>query len=178
MIVTTLQVAPATTAQAAAKAKLSKKTLTLTVGKSKTLTLKNVKKSVAKKATWKTSKKKVATVSKKGTVKAKKAGKATITCTYKLAGKKKKLTCKVTVKKAKQTQNAVQVAPTQAPATQAPAPATPAPAAPTPESIQTKKNVTIMLKSVSGKTITNQVLIICCQEPIRLLLVWDQGWNR
>ena len=173
MIVTTLQVAPATTAQAAAKAKLSKKTLTLTVGKSKTLTLKNVKKSVAKKATWKTSKKKVATVSKKGTVKAKKAGKATITCTYKLAGKKKKLTCKVTVKKAKQTQNAVQVAPTQAPATQAPPPA-----APTPEGIQTKKNVTIMLKSVSGKTITNQVLIICCQEPIRLLLVWDQGWNR
>lgn len=147
MIVTTLQVAPATTAQAAAKAKLSKKTLTLTIGKSKTLTLKNVKKSVAKKATWKTS-------------------------------KKKKLTCKVTVKKAKQTQNAVQVAPTQAPATQAPAPATPAPAAPTPEGIQTKKNVTIMLKSVSGKTITNQELIICCQEPIRLLLVWDQGWNR
>lgn len=84
--------------EAAAKAKLNKKKVTLTITDSKknpktTLKIKGVTKKVAKKAKWTTSKKSVATV-KKGKVTAKKAGKATITCKV----KGKKYTCKVTVK--------------------------------------------------------------------------------
>lgn len=76
---------------AAKKISLSKKSASLTVGKTITLKLKNAK---ASKVKWTTSNKKVATVSK-GKVKAKKAGKATITAKY----GKKKYTCKITVKK-------------------------------------------------------------------------------
>lgn len=72
-------------------ASLSKKSVTITKGKTYKLKL---KKATAKKVKWSSSKKSVATVSKSGTVKAKKAGKATITAKYK--GKKYK--CKVTVK--------------------------------------------------------------------------------
>lgn len=84
--------------EAAAKAKLNKKKVTLTITDSKknpttTLKVKGVSSKVAKKAKWSTSNKKVATV-KKGKVTAKKAGKATITCKV----KGKKYTCKVTVK--------------------------------------------------------------------------------
>lgn len=72
-------------------ASISKKSVTVTKGKTYKLKL---KKATAKKVKWSSSKKSVATVSKSGTVKAKKAGKATITAKYK--GKKYK--CKVTVK--------------------------------------------------------------------------------
>lgn len=75
---------------AAKKISISKKSATLTVGKTLTLKLKNAK---ASKVKWSISNKKIATVSK-GKVKAKKAGKATITAKYK--GKKYK--CKITVK--------------------------------------------------------------------------------
>lgn len=75
------------------KPKLSKTKLTLYVGKTAKLKVKNNKKKVK----WSSSKKSVATVSKKGKVKAKKKGKATITAKI----GKKKLKCKVTVKKAK-----------------------------------------------------------------------------
>ncbi len=85
-------VTPGTSAQAAAKVKLSAKKLTLTVGQSKTLTVKKGSKKV-KSVKWKTSNAKVATV-KKGKVTAKKAGTAKITATV----SKKKYTCKVTVK--------------------------------------------------------------------------------
>lgn len=85
---------------AAAKIKLSAKSVTLTVGKTKTLTLKQGKKKV-KGVKWKTSNKKVATVSSSGKIKAKKVGKANITATY----KKKKYVCKVTVKANKTTSN-------------------------------------------------------------------------
>ena len=78
--------------RAASSIKLSAKKATLTVGKSKTLTLKKGKKKLSG-VKWSTSNKKVATV-KNGKVKAKKAGKATITAKY----KKKKYACKVTVK--------------------------------------------------------------------------------
>ena len=71
-------------------ASISKKSVTVTKGKTYKLKLKKV---TAKKVKWSSSKKSVATVSKSGTVKAKKAGKATITAKYK--GKKYK--CKVTV---------------------------------------------------------------------------------
>jgi hypothetical protein len=87
------------TAQAAAKAstkqsavKISKKTLTLEVGKTATLKVTGSK----SKVTWTTSDKTVATVGKTGKVTAKKAGTATITATV----NKKKYTCKVTVTEA------------------------------------------------------------------------------
>lgn len=75
----------------AATPKISKSKVTLEVGKSTTLSIKNTKKTV----TWKSSKKSVATVSKKGKVTAKAAGVAKITAT--VSGKS--YTCTVTVKK-------------------------------------------------------------------------------
>ena len=85
--------------QGYAKAKkpvLSKKKLTMSVGESKTLKVKNTKKKVK----WSSGKKSVASVSKKGRVKAKKKGKAKVIAKI----KKKKYICKVTVKvKKKQT---------------------------------------------------------------------------
>ncbi len=88
-----------TNTQAAShKVKLSKKKVTITVGKKKTVTLKNVKAKVK----WKVTKgKKVVSIKKKGkyknkvVIKAKKAGNAKIRATY----KKKKYTIKVKVKK-------------------------------------------------------------------------------
>ena len=77
-------------ASAAKKVKLSAKKITLTVGKSKKLTLKNARKKVK----WSSSNKKVATVNKKGKVKALKKGTAKITAKH--AGKK--YVCKVIVK--------------------------------------------------------------------------------
>lgn len=76
--------------QAAKKPTLSKKKLTLYVGSSKTLKVKNAKGKVK----WTSSKKKIASVSAKGKIKARKAGKTVITA--KVQGKK--LTCRVTVK--------------------------------------------------------------------------------
>ncbi|MCH5252277.1 MAG: endo-1,4-beta-xylanase [Lachnospiraceae bacterium] len=83
------------TAIAKKKVKLSKKKITLQVGKKYRLKVKGTKKKVK----WKSSKKKVATVSKKGVVKAKKKGKTKITAKV----GKKKLICKVTVKTKKAT---------------------------------------------------------------------------
>lgn len=83
----------ATSANAARKAKISKKSLNLTVGKTATLKVKNLTKKQKKKLKWSSSKKKVATVNKKGKVVAKKAGKTTITAKT----GKKKFTCKVVV---------------------------------------------------------------------------------
>lgn len=82
-------------ADAAKKAKMSKSKLSLMVGQSKTLSVKNLSKKQKKKVKWSSSKKKIATVSKKGKVTAKKAGKTTITAKV----GKKKYTCKVTVTK-------------------------------------------------------------------------------
>ena len=80
-----------TNVQAATKSpKLNRTSLTLTVGKSKKLTVRN-----GKNVKWSSSNKAVATVSKNGTVKAKKVGKATIRA--KVSGKN--LKCKVRVKK-------------------------------------------------------------------------------
>lgn len=89
-----LNIMPGVTSVQAAtkKPKLSKSKLTLTVGGTARLKVKNTRKKVK----WSTSNKKVAKVSKNGTVYAKKAGKATITA--KVAGRK--LKCRVVVKKA------------------------------------------------------------------------------
>ncbi len=81
----------------AASVKLNKKKVTVYVGDTYQLTLKNAKGDI----TWKTSKKAVATV-KDGIVTAKKAGKATISAKYN--GKTYK--CKVTVKKAPASEDA------------------------------------------------------------------------
>lgn len=74
----------------AAKVSLSAKSLSLTVGQTKTLKVKGTK----KKVTWKTKKKTIATISSKGVVKAKKVGITTITA--KVSGKT--YSCKVKVK--------------------------------------------------------------------------------
>lgn len=76
---------------AAAKIRLNKTKITLTIDQKMTLKVKGTKKKVK----WSSSKKKIATVSSKGVVKAKKEGKTTITA--KVGGKKYK--CKVTVNK-------------------------------------------------------------------------------
>lgn len=75
----------------AASIKLNKTKVTLDEGSSTTIKVNGTK----KKATFKSSKKTVATVSKSGTIKGKKAGKCTITVKV----GKKTLTCSVTVKK-------------------------------------------------------------------------------
>lgn len=75
-------------AQAASTIKISKKSLSLKVGKTAVLEVKG-----AKKVKWATSNKSVAKVSKTGKVTAVKAGTAKITATV----NKKKYTCKVTV---------------------------------------------------------------------------------
>ena len=74
----------------AASVKLSKKKLTLFVGKAYTLSVSGT----SKKVKWSSSKKSVATVTSKGKIKAKKKGTAVITAKI----GKKKLKCKVTVK--------------------------------------------------------------------------------
>ena len=121
----------ATDADAAKKIKLSKKSITITKGKSKKVTIKNVKAKKVKKLTVKSNKKKIATVKKTGNKKTafkvtgKKKGSAKITVTVKVKGKKKatKLTLKVKVKNAA-------VKKTNAPATNAPATNAPASNAP------------------------------------------------
>ena len=87
-------------AEAAKKAKLKTKKISVQVGKKKTIVIKNkVKKA---KYTFKSKKKKIASVTKKGVVKGVKAGKATIVVTEK-KGKKKRTVgnVKVTVTKKK-----------------------------------------------------------------------------
>lgn len=89
--------------QAAKKPKLSNTKVSITVGKTETVKVKNsVKKA---KVSWETSRKKVARITKKITegkkamakIKGMKAGKAIITAKYKLAKKVIKLKCRVTV---------------------------------------------------------------------------------
>lgn len=88
------------TSEAAAKPKLSKKSVSITVGKTKKITVKNAKKY---KVSWKMKSKKVASFKKSGKyavkVTAKKAGKTTLTAIIKKGKKTKKLVCKITVKK-------------------------------------------------------------------------------
>lgn len=81
---------------AAAKPSLNKTKLTMTVGDTATLKVKNAPKK--EKITWTSKKKTVATVSSKGKVTAKKEGKTVVSATLKKAGKT--LKCNVTVKAA------------------------------------------------------------------------------
>ena len=88
MILTSASIAQTDTVSAA-KLKLSKTKATLTVGKTLKLKVKG-----AKKVKWSSNNSRVASVSSKGVVKAKRVGSAKITAKV----KKKKLTCKITVK--------------------------------------------------------------------------------
>lgn len=87
---------------AAVKAKLSTKKLTISRGKTKKLSVKKAKKY---KVSWKVKSKKIAKLKKSGKyavkVTGKKVGKTKITCTLKKGKTRKKLTCKVTVKRVK-----------------------------------------------------------------------------
>ncbi|MCD7824716.1 MAG: Ig-like domain-containing protein [Clostridiaceae bacterium] len=99
MVVTGIGITPDNTVKAASKKASVSKSMSITVGKTKKLTVKNANKKVK----WSTSNKKVAKVTKStgkkknvATIKGVKAGTATITAKV----GKQKLKCKVTVKKA------------------------------------------------------------------------------
>ena len=80
---------------------LSKSSVTMNVGKKKTLKIKKNEKNA--KIFWKSNKPKIVTVSKKGILTAKSSGNATIRATVKQNGKKFVLKCKVKVKKTVET---------------------------------------------------------------------------
>lgn len=100
MVISSFAGVQGVTSEAAAKPKLSKKSVSITVGKTKKVTVKNAKKY---KVSWKIKNKKTASFKKSGKyavkVTAKKAGKTTLTATIKKGKKTKKLVCKITVKK-------------------------------------------------------------------------------
>ena len=128
-------------ANAAKKVKLNKSKLSLYVGKSYTLKLKNIKNKIK----WKSSKKSVATVSSKGKVKAKKKGSCKITAKV----GKKKYVCKVTVKKKISSSTSIS---TTEPTDKPPAKPTPTPIAePTP----TPTEVTSIVLTHSNLEITS-----------------------
>lgn len=87
--------------EAAAKPKLSVKTLSLNLGKSKKVQVKNVKKKQLKKITWKAKNKKIVTVKKSGklaaSIKGKKTGTTKVTAKIYLKTKKKPVSSVVTV---------------------------------------------------------------------------------
>lgn len=103
-MITVLLPADAAVTQGAGKPKLSSSGVSIGVGKTRTIKVKNGAKKA--KVSWKTSKKNVVQIIKKTTggkkamakIKGKKAGKAVITANYKLGKKSLKLKCKVTVK--------------------------------------------------------------------------------
>ena len=104
------QMEPADSTQAAAKVKLSKKSIAMVEKKSKTVKVTGVKKAKIKKVKWSTSNKKVAVAKASGKtavkVIAKKEGNAKVTGKFTLKGAKKvqKVTLKVKVT-AKKTEN-------------------------------------------------------------------------
>ena len=101
LAVTLMFFMPVASSQTKAKVRLNKTKITMYVGKKVTLKVNGGSSKQKKRATWKTSNKKVATVSKKGVVKAKSKGSAKIT--VRVAGRK--LICKVTVKNKPVVQN-------------------------------------------------------------------------
>lgn len=119
--------------EAAGKAKLKTKKMTLKVGQKKKISIKGKKKKA--KYTFVSSSKKKATVSKTGMVKAKKVGKATITVKEKYKKKTKKVG-KVTVIIKEKTTNKNQSTPTATPPVNDTATATPT-ATPTPTATAT-----------------------------------------
>ncbi len=93
----------ASESEASAKTKLSKKTVSVKVGKKKKIKVKGIKKSKIKKTKWSVKSKKIAKLSKKKknsvTIKGKKAGKTSLTAKIKVGSKTYKKKCKIKVKK-------------------------------------------------------------------------------
>lgn len=145
-VLTVSLVFPAGSAGAAKKPSLSKKSVTITKGKSKTIQVKNAAKA---KITWKSNKPKIAKVKKKGknacTITGIKAGSCTVSCKISTGKKPKTLKCNVKVKARKAsttpkpTPTATAVTTTSAPtATPVATASTPTPTAtpePTPQTI-------------------------------------------
>ena len=94
--ITVVQRATKLTADASGYEIKSKKTLTMTKGKSTKVTITAAPEGASNKVTWKSSNTKIAKVDKKGNISAKKAGTATITATAK-DGSKTKISFKVKV---------------------------------------------------------------------------------
>lgn len=92
---------PGMDAEAAAKLRLTTKKVSIKVGKSKKISVKNAKKLKVKKTKWSIDKKKIATLKKSGKyaarVTAKKKGKATLTCKCKRGNQWTKRKCSITV---------------------------------------------------------------------------------
>ena len=87
------------TVEAAAKPKLAKKSVSIVIGETSKIKVKNVPKGA--KITYKSAQKSIATVSKQGNVKGVKSGTAKITVSVKKNAKTTKLAYKVIVKKPK-----------------------------------------------------------------------------
>lgn len=123
-----LPFAPSQEMQAARKPRLSAKKVTITKGKTKTVSLKGISAKKIKKVTWKTDKKRVAAVKRKGTCSAKitgkNVGKAVVTAKIRLKKTKKPvvLKLKVTVqkKKSKKPMSTTPARTSSAPAVQTP----------------------------------------------------------
>lgn len=165
-----------TVASAKAKApKISKKSVTVKVGQSQTVKVKN--KPAKAKVTWQSKNKKIATV-KKGKIKGVKAGKTKVIAkvTYKKAKKKvtKKFTVKVTVKAKSGAK--ITTAPTKAPvATVAP---TKAPAAsPTINPVLLQSNVGEEHQSANGITTKDNGLMRKELSAQDITPVMGMGWN-
>lgn len=162
------------------KVALNKTSLSLKVGQTKKLTIKN--KPAKAKLKWSTSNKKVATV-KKGKVKAVKKGSAKITCklTYKKKGKKvtKKLTAKIKVKAKKKTtatatptsNGAITTVPTAAPTTE------PTPTPVNKQELLKQSNVGTEHKSANGITTKDNGLMRKELSSQDLMSTMSLGWN-
>lgn len=162
---------PTSAAAATKKVKLNKKKATLTVGKSTTLKLTQGNKKL--KATFTSNKKKIATVGKKtGKVTAKKKGTATITATY----KKKKYTCKITVKAKPKPTVKPTAAPTAEPTTAPSTEPTTAPTdAPSTEPTQAPADTVGAITSVEVKSATTIVATFESALPAAAVLTLTKG---
>lgn len=167
-------VASAASKKASKALKLSAKTVTVTAGKSKKVTVKNKPKKA--KVQWSSKNKKIAKV-KNGKITGVKAGKTKVICkvTYKKKGKKvtKKFTVKVTVKK-KATTKATKKPTTKA--TTKPA-VTPAPTPYNKEADMKRSNVTKEHKSKNGIDTTDNGMMRKNISNLELMQLMGYGWN-
>lgn len=169
-------VASAASKKASKALKLSAKTVTVTAGKSKKVTVKNKPKKA--KVQWSSKNKKIAKV-KKGKITGVKAGKTKVICkvTYKKKGKKvtKKFTVKVTVKK-KATKKATKKPTTKA-TTKPAVNATPAPTPYNKEADMKRSNVTTEHKSKNGIDTTDNGMMRKNISNLELMQLMGYGWN-
>lgn len=163
-------VASAASKKASKTLRLSAKTVTVTAGKSKKVTVKNKPKKA--KVQWSSKNKKIAKV-KNGKITGVKAGKTKVICkvTYKKKGKKvtKKFTVKVTVKK-KATKKPTTKATTKPAVTPAPTPYNK-------EEDMKRSNVTKEHKSKNGIDSTDNGMMRKNISNLDLMQLMGYGWN-